>query len=346
MKASFPLLGIAVNGRGVEVTTPAKLNLFLEVNARRPDGFHDITSLMIPIDFCDRIQVAPADAGAEDSLAIAGSAAAGVPLGPENLILRAVASVRAARSIPPVSVRLTKEIPAGSGLGGGSANAAGVLAALEALYPSGRSRARLMECAASLGSDVPFFLGAGAQVARGRGERLTPIRRELFGGERPWFLLLMPNVASSTALAYARLTFPLTLPNGPISFDVKTFAIGTQSKTNKMTWAGEAKSARGAVPRSGSAGTRWTDGLFNRLEHTVLASHSELMPLAAWLESSAPRRWRMTGSGSTFYVACTCAEEGESLAKRVGNEAGLRALSLRTRIARPLAVEHHTSGRG
>jgi 4-diphosphocytidyl-2-C-methyl-D-erythritol kinase len=152
---------------------PAKVNLVLRVGPPRPDGYHDLLSLLVPLDLADEVEVTVS--------ARPGGVACRVPGRPEldgavNLAARAAALVkeRFGRA-EAVSIRIRKRIPVTAGLGGGSSDAAAVIRALARAFRI-RDRAALADVALAIGSDVPFFLGAGAAWARGRGERLSPAR--------------------------------------------------------------------------------------------------------------------------------------------------------------------------
>ena len=180
---------------------PAKLNLSLAVLGRRPDGFHDVHSVMVPLGIADRLSVAVGTAGA-DTLRVEGLDAGPIDA---NLVLRAIAATRSAVGrrgpTPPLAVRLEKRIPVAAGLGGGSSDAAAAIdAALEA-WGAELEPERRLGVAAHLGSDVPFFLAGGPALAEGRGERLTPLRG--VRGEPPGILLVTPAVPMSTAEVFA-----------------------------------------------------------------------------------------------------------------------------------------------
>jgi 4-diphosphocytidyl-2-C-methyl-D-erythritol kinase len=159
----------------LEALAPAKLNLTLEITGRRPDGYHAIVSVMQTLDLCDRVRVSEA-AGLE--LAVAGEAARGVPgEGPGNLAFAAAQALAKAADDAGLGARieLEKRIPAGMGLGGGSADAAAVLRALNRLWGLGFSVERLCEVGARLGSDVPFCVVGGSALVTGVGERVEPL---------------------------------------------------------------------------------------------------------------------------------------------------------------------------
>ncbi|HKE00112.1 MAG TPA: 4-(cytidine 5'-diphospho)-2-C-methyl-D-erythritol kinase, partial [Planctomycetota bacterium] len=157
--------------RRIVVASPAKLNLFLEVIARRDDGYHEIETVFQEIALFDEIVVERGVAKDEFSCDVAGLARPG-----ENLVERAVEAFRRETGIrEPLRIELTKTIPAGSGLGGGSSNAAGALQALDLLLGAHVPLERLEALAVSLGSDCAFFLHGGCAIGRGRGEKIEPL---------------------------------------------------------------------------------------------------------------------------------------------------------------------------
>lgn len=166
------------------VAAPAKINLFLRVLGRRGDGYHDLESLIVRIDLEDRLDIhAHADRDQFRTLSfsfdVAGDAAivAGVPLDEDNLVLRAARALAEHRAIRGFAdITLHKRIPAAAGLGGGSADAAATLSALNRLWACGLPDAELVRLAATIGSDVPALLNDGAVVVAGRGDRVEPVR--------------------------------------------------------------------------------------------------------------------------------------------------------------------------
>lgn len=197
---------------------PAKVNLTLAVLGIRPDGYHDLHSIMVPLDLADRLSVSALPSGSTDSLHVAGFDPGPVA---DNLVLRAFAAARrhahpawgGAEPPPALAARLEKRIPVAAGLAGGSSDAAAALdAALDAwgVELDAETRHRV---AAELGSDVPFFLAGGPALVEGRGERLAPLGwlREASGSagpdapgprEGPALLLVTPAVAISTPAVF------------------------------------------------------------------------------------------------------------------------------------------------
>lgn len=184
-------------GPGTVIARPrAKINVFLRVLGRRPDGFHDLESLVVPVSLTDRLQIhAFADPGQFRTLSLSldlgGDPAlvAGVPRDESNLVLRAAAALAervGARGFAELT--LEKRIPSAAGLGGGSADAAATLIALNDLWGCALSPAGLSEVGASVGSDVPALLSGGPAVIRGRGERVQPV----LAPSQRWVLCTFP----------------------------------------------------------------------------------------------------------------------------------------------------------
>ncbi len=188
----------------VSIRTPCKLNLFLEVTGKRPDGYHDLDMIMEAIDICDTIVVA------RDAPGIALTTdRPDIPTDRSNIIVKAAELFFAATGIAPrARFHLEKRVPVGGGLGGGSANGIGALFALMALYDAPLPDEEQFRIACALGSDVPFFLHGGLARCRGRGEIIAP----LGSGAPRRFAVLVPPFGLGTAAVYASLEFPLTSP--------------------------------------------------------------------------------------------------------------------------------------
>ncbi|NBV86630.1 MAG: 4-(cytidine 5'-diphospho)-2-C-methyl-D-erythritol kinase [Verrucomicrobia bacterium] len=172
---------------------PAKINLSLRILGRRPDGFHDLRSLMVPISVFDQLHIEHKDSGDLEFVC----EAADIPLDDSNLVVRAVRLFCGTFGfLPRLRVELVKEIPHGAGLGGGSSDAATALLALNSVFQTELSRETMAELAAELGSDVPFFIYQSAAWIGGRGERVEPVQalpnvplllvKPPFGVPTPW----------------------------------------------------------------------------------------------------------------------------------------------------------------
>jgi len=182
--------------RPISVICRAKLNLVLEITGKRPDGYHDLATLMHPIGLADELTILPGEAGLR--LERSGLPS---PAGEGNVAYRAAQAFSEASGIAPsVTLHLYKRIPAEAGLGGGSADAAGVLRGLATLRGWPRDDPRLAEIARSLGADVPFFLSRGAALAEGLGERLTPLPPARFA-----CVLAIAAPGVSTGWAYSQV---------------------------------------------------------------------------------------------------------------------------------------------
>lgn len=155
--------------RRLVVPAPAKVNLFLHVTGRRADGYHTLESLFTLVDLADAVTLETRDDGA----IVRSGEVPGVPVD-EDLALRAARRLKEATgTVRGVAIAIDKAIPMGAGLGGGSSDAASVLLALNRLWGLGLSREALVDVAAELGADVPFFVFGETALARGIGERLT-----------------------------------------------------------------------------------------------------------------------------------------------------------------------------
>jgi 4-diphosphocytidyl-2-C-methyl-D-erythritol kinase len=206
--------------QGGEVTTsaPAKINLSLSVLGKRPDGFHAIESLMVPLTLADTITLEHRD---EPGIGLTCSDPS-LPTDDSNLVFRAARRFfETVDASPAIQIHLEKRIPHGAGLGGGSSDAASVLMALNALFYAPLSQAGVHELAAELGSDVPFFLARSAAFCRGRGEIVEPI---LFAETLP-LLLIKPGFGVPTPWAYGRWGGSRELPG--IDYGPQSFAWGT-----------------------------------------------------------------------------------------------------------------------
>jgi 4-diphosphocytidyl-2-C-methyl-D-erythritol kinase len=168
---------------------PAKLNLFLHVTGRRPDGYHELQTLFQLIDLCDTITISPREDGLIER-----------PAGPAGVAPEADLTLRAALALQQLTgtrqgadLRVHKRIPQGAGLGGGSSDAATALLALNELWGCGLSLGELALLALPLGADVPVFIKGSSAWAEGIGERLTPVTLP-----DAWYVIIYPGVGVST----------------------------------------------------------------------------------------------------------------------------------------------------
>ena len=186
----------------VELRSPAKINLFLKVTGKRPDGYHELVSLMCGISLWDRIELKPGTPSTSVTCDYPG-----VPSDQTNLAAQAADLFFSHFPSPDrVAINIKKQIPVGAGLGGGSSNAATVLNGLNDHYGRPFSSIELREMGATIGADVPFFLFGGPALATGIGERLTA-----YNGLEPYAVLVIyPGFCISTAEVYKKLNLGLT----------------------------------------------------------------------------------------------------------------------------------------
>ena len=280
----------------------AKLNLSLAVVARRPDGWHDIDSILVPVDWHDLVGLSLELADADSlSLTVDGPAAAGVPTGDGNLTVRAARALRTLANRPlEMRVWLSKTVPHGAGLGGGSADAAAVLRAgvarLESLGMPSDQQA-VAAAALRIGSDIPALLSLSAQRVRGRGDRLDSLTTPAL------HLAIASTMPSSTAETYAAV-----LPS-EIRDD------GRAERLAKLLEAGRAPD----LELMGSA-----------LESAACRANPAL---AAALQRArqvvAGVAWHLTGSGGAVFTVTRTRHEAEGLAATM-RAAGFNARACRT----------------
>ena len=180
--------------RKLTVPAPAKLNLFLHVTGRRADGYHLLETLFVALDVGDTIELTRRD----DGVIVRTTDLPGVPPRSDLAVRAAAALKRETGCALGVDIAVTKRIPLGGGLGGGSSDAASVLLALNRLWNVGLPRAELIRIGGALGADVPFFLCGEPALGRGVGERLTPVSVPSY-----WAAVIAPPVSVSTASIFA-----------------------------------------------------------------------------------------------------------------------------------------------
>ncbi len=181
----------------MQLLAPAKINLSFQVKGRRPDGFHEIETVMAPIALADRLTI---ERAGDDGQVHFSCDDPSLPGGDDNLVVRAANLFRERTKVTDgISIALEKKIPHGAGLGGGSSDAAATLLALDEMFETGLPEEELLALAAALGSDVPFFIVRSAAVCRGRGELVTRISLET----KLRLLLLKPDFGVPTPSAYA-----------------------------------------------------------------------------------------------------------------------------------------------
>lgn len=285
---------VSIAASRVTVRAPAKVNLHLEVLAKRTDGYHEIETLMVAVSLFDTLIFRRQPAGqtiwcSEPRLGT----------GDENLVARAIQLVREqTRRTDGVHVHLTKRIPLAAGLAGGSTDAAATLMGLNSLWRLGWTNAYLTELGARLGSDVPFFFHTPAAIGRGRGDALEAVAMA-----KPLHMVLVsPPEQLSTAGVYHRVR-PAKRPQ-PINAIISALRAGHIAEIarhlhNRLETP--AKRLSRAVARVLSAASNW-DSL----------------------------GFRMSGSGSTVFAVCASRDRARQLAKRLQDTNFGRVFVVRT----------------
>lgn len=191
----------------LSVQTPAKINLFLNIRPRKPDGFHEISSVIQAIRLWDRLDITPAPEVKKEKRDIIFSC--NVPQFEQdtenNLVVKAYRLFFKDTGVPPLGlhVHLEKDIPSQAGLGGGSSDAAAMLVVLNHLAHTGLSEEQLRVMGAKLGSDVPFFISGGIALVSGRGEVVDPLPAD-FTAELGMVIIKPLHLPIDTSLAYHR----------------------------------------------------------------------------------------------------------------------------------------------
>lgn len=285
--------------------TPAKLNLFLEVIAKRDDGFHEIETLMTAVNLYDRLTVSALREG-QTQLTVrwasgmepnavsrngpqTASTFDSLPKESDNIVWTAVERLRQRAGVNAgIALDLVKRIPAAAGLGGASSDAAAALVAANRLWRLGWNRQQLCAVAAELGSDVPFFLGqrlsgAGMAVCRGRGEQIE----EIAGMPRLHFVLVKPAVGLSTPEVYRHCRPAAT------ARDIAPLFAGLR---------------RGSLSAT---------HLVNRLEQAAESLAPVIKTLRAVFDRSDCSAHQMSGSGSSYFGVCRHGRQARRTASRI-----------------------------
>lgn len=263
-------------GDGLLVRAPAKINLSLLVDGKRPDGFHEIRTVMAKVNWYDELLIERTEnTGIE--LICDGRWS---PAGQDNLVYKACKLLCEFVGIrPALRISLTKNVPAGAGLGSGSSDAAAALLGLNRLLDLALGKEQLSDMAAQLGSDVPFFLGGPLAVCSGRGEKIEKIER-IF---RFFAIVVLPSVSVCTKRAYENFR------HKPAEYQALNTRINQYIEKNRIDLI--------------------ADLCTNMMFGSCLQLHPELAELKTRIEDSGVGPVCMTGSGSALYVLFDRTEE-------------------------------------
>jgi 4-diphosphocytidyl-2-C-methyl-D-erythritol kinase len=271
------------------ILSPAKINLFLKVIRRRPDGYHELFSLMCRVSLCDEILLGSSPGG----IAVHCSDPE-LPTNEDNLAYRAARHFfDAIGRKAECEIELTKRIPVAAGLGGGSSNAASVLLGLNHLHGHPLSRQKLLTIGRSLGADVPFFIFQSPALASGIGDRL-----EVFEGLASWQVVIVsPPFTVSTRMVYQKLNLRLT-------------------KRQKQPTKAHLKKNRFDPSLH----------LFNDLEVVTLALHPELAGIKASLSTQGALGTLMSGSGPSVFGLFPDARAAQKASAALPHDRGWRLI--------------------
>lgn len=241
----------------------AKINIGLNIISKRSDGYHDIETIMYPVPWCDILEIVPAS-GTKTTLTVTGRTVACPP--EKNLVMKAFRALDTRIPLPPVDIFLHKIVPDGAGLGGGSADAAFTLVALNDLFKLDLGKEQLAEIASGIGADCPFFIYNVPMLATGTGTNLAPVDFSLKGYR---IAIVKPAVSVPTAEAYAGVT-----PKSP------EFPLMESATKNPCGWAGK---------------------VANDFEASVFERHTEIAAIKESLIALGAVYAAMSGSGSAVF---------------------------------------------
>ena len=273
--------------QNITIPAYAKINLTLRVLGRRPDGYHEISTIMQSIALKDTVSISKSDRGIQ--LEISG---ADLPSGPDNLAYRAAALLQHKYNFPGANISLVKKIPLAAGLAGGSADAAATLLGLNYLYNLGLNPGQLAREGAALGSDVPFCVLGGTALGQGRGEALTLLPAPA----RLWLVLVKPGFAVSTATVYKEWDVnPSWRTAAPPDEKAALAALHTGEWQQLLSTLG------------------------NELESITCRLYPEVAVIKARLREAGARAVVMCGSGPTVFGVAANETEAVQIAARLKN---------------------------
>ncbi|HEX4047560.1 MAG TPA: 4-(cytidine 5'-diphospho)-2-C-methyl-D-erythritol kinase [Elusimicrobiota bacterium] len=277
---------------------PAKVNLFLEVTGRRKNGYHTLNTLFAKINIYDVLDMEVVNGNRPTLEIIDELETGGLSAGPDNLVLRAAeAFYKSFRVGVGVKIILTKRIPMGAGLGGGSSDAAGTLLGLAKLLQielNAAKKKKLHAIAIKLGADVPFFLkDANFCRAAGIGDRLRPVT---IAKSLPYMIVAWPGFGS---------------PTGPVYT-----ALPPRRRSEILTRLSQLDKLIRSL-KKGRPVEEWGGLLFNRLEQAGLPVMKEIAQARRILEAAGAKGTRMSGSGSSVFGFVSSHSEGERVVRRL-----------------------------
>jgi len=267
---------------------PAKVNLYLKVLGKRPDGFHDIETIFEKLDLCDEISLRRRKRGIKVLCQHKG-----VPRNGRNLAARAAqALLKKANRADGVEIRITKRIPVAAGLGGGSSDAASVLLGLNKLLSLGFARGELLDLAQKLGADCPFFILPGLRaIGRGKGEVLSPIRLK----RKNWYVLVIPkDLRLSTRKMYQDPRITLTKRSSNAKITLYALEKGDLTTVDKYS--------------------------YNSFEQILRERYKEIREIKKALKSLGACATLMSGSGPCVFGITQTRKEAVEISEKLERE--------------------------
>lgn len=282
----------------VNLPSFAKINLSLKILGRRPDGYHEIDTVLQTVSVHDDLIFRPRT----DDLVVLKCDSPEIPTDNSNLIMRAALALReSVKDLPGVEIALTKRIPAKGGLGGGSSNAAVALLALRHLWKIDLDKNELLSIAGSLGADVPFFLMGGLAHGIGTGKEVFPLR----DSDRKWLIIITPKASVSTRLAYDALKSPSLTTSGSISILSSSFTAPNYEDSDQ--WA-----------------------LQNDFERVIFEIEPEIERAKLALLETGANGGLLTGSGSSVFGIFPSEDSRERAMTNLKCEDGWRTFACNT----------------
>lgn len=267
----------------ITIAAPAKINLFLEILGKRPDGYHEIETVMQGISLYDYIHMENHDKDIEFTCSNPK-----LTVGEDNLILKAVRLFQKASGISRgVKIHLDKRIPVGAGLGGGSSDAVATLSGLNRLWQVGYDETKLISLAEKLGSDTPFFVFGNTAICKGRGEVVTPYNLPV----KYHYIVIYPKFEVSTAIVYENFKIVLTKKLKDVSFFLQSLASGNPEQLGAC--------------------------LYNRLEDVVFKLYPGIEKIKKTLAKFDFCGILLSGSGSSLYGLCRGEKDSKEIEQQI-----------------------------
>lgn len=267
----------------LKIAAPAKINLFLEILGKRPDGYHEIETVMQGISLYDYISMEDYNKDIEFTCSNPN-----LSVGEDNLVLKAVRIFqKESRISRGVKIHLEKGIPVGAGLGGGSSDAVATLFGLNKLWQVGYDEKKLVSLAEKLGSDTPFFVFGNTAICKGRGELVTPYALPV-----PYnYIIIYPRFEVSTATVYKNFKIVLTKNLKDVSFLLQALASGNPERLGAS--------------------------LYNRLEDVVFSLYPNIEKIKKTLAKFDFCGTLLSGSGSALYGLCKGERDSKEIERQI-----------------------------